>query len=84
MVTEHLSEGHIGARNEAARHERDITGADVVISIGCDLTHLPVAPRTLQKWDEVPGPSEDLKGADDAIRRRVIALVEELLAEQRK
>jgi hypothetical protein len=28
----------------------------------------------------VPGPSEDLKGADEVIRRRVIALVEELLA----
>ncbi len=40
--------------------------------------------RAIQKWDEVPGPSEDLKGADEAIRRRVTVLVEELLALQRK
>ncbi len=39
---------------------------------------------TLQKWDDVPGPSEDFKGADDVIRRRVIALVEELLSAQPK
>jgi len=58
----------------------DLAEADVVISMGCDLTSLPGKPRTLQRWDEVPAPSEDLTGADEAIRRRVIALVEELLA----
>jgi len=86
VVTEHLQRNGytVPVTKPRAVTKEDITGADVVISIGCDLTHLPPAPRALQKWDEVPGPSEDLKGADEAIRRRVIALVEELLAEQRK
>jgi arsenate reductase len=62
----------------------DLDEADVVISMGCDVTHLPAAPRRLQQWDDVPGPSEDFNGADEAIRRRVMALVEELLARQGK
>ena len=41
-------------------------------------------PGTVQKWDEVPGPGEGMKAADEAIRRRVTALVEELLAQQRR
>ena len=86
MVTEHLQRNGytVPVTKPRAVTKEDLNAADVVISIGCDLTHLPVAPRTLQRWDEVPGPSEDLRGADEAIRRRVIALVEELLAEQRK
>jgi arsenate reductase (thioredoxin) len=62
----------------------DLTHADVVISLGCDLSQLPAAPRSVQKWDEVPGPTEDLKGADEQIRRRVMALVEELVARQKQ
>jgi hypothetical protein len=52
--------------------------------MGCDLAGLPVAADKLKKWDDVPGPSENLAGADAAIRRRVLELVEELLARQRK
>jgi protein-tyrosine-phosphatase len=63
---------------------KDLAAADVVISMGCDLTGQPVRPGTLQKWDEVPGPGEDIKAADEAIRRRLTALVEELLAQQRR
>jgi protein-tyrosine-phosphatase len=64
--------------------KQDLAAADVVISLGCDVSKLPAQPREIRKWDEVPGPSEDPKGADEAIRRRVIALVEELLARQKK
>ena len=64
--------------------KEELTQADVVISLGCDVSRLPATPRTLRKWDEVPGPSEDFKGADEAIRNRVIALVEELLVRQKK
>jgi arsenate reductase (thioredoxin) len=60
--------------------ETDLAAADVVISIGCDLNALPVRPRNLRTWDEVPSPSADLPAADAAIRRRVTDLVEELLA----
>jgi arsenate reductase len=86
VVTEHLKRNGytVPVTKPRAVTKDDLDRADVVISLGCDLTGLPVAPRALQKWDEVPGPSEDLKGADEAIRRRVIALVEELLADQRK
>lgn len=86
VVTEHLQRNGytVPVTKPRAVTKEDLNGADVVISMGCDLSGLPAAPRTLQKWDEVPGPSEDLKGADEAIRRRVIALVEELLADQRK
>jgi arsenate reductase len=63
---------------------KDLAAADVVISMGCDLTGQPVRASTLQTWDEVPGPGQDLKGADEAIHRRVIALVEELLAQKQR
>ena len=86
VVAEHLQQNGytVPVTKPRAVTKEDLNGADVVVSLGCDLTGLPVAPRAVQKWDEVPGPSEDLKGADEAIRRRVIALVEELLADQRK
>lgn len=58
---------------------RDVETADVVISIGCDLKGLPQPRGTLETWDEVPAPSEDFARADEAIRKRVIALVDELI-----
>jgi hypothetical protein len=57
----------------------DLATADVVISMGCEVTALPVAPGLLQRWDDVPGPSEDMARADEAIRRHVVHLVDELL-----
>jgi arsenate reductase len=57
----------------------DLSTADVVISLGCDLAGWPASKGTLQKWDDVPGPGEDFAGADRAIRRHVAALVDELL-----
>jgi hypothetical protein len=56
----------------------------VVISLGCDVNRLPATPRNLQTWDEVPGPGENFTAADEAIRRRVVALIEELVARQSK
>jgi protein-tyrosine-phosphatase len=85
-VKEHLerNEYRVPVTKPRAVTKEDLTQADVVISLGCDLSHLPAAPHNVRKWDEVPGPSEDLKGADEAIRRRVMALVEELAPRQRK
>jgi arsenate reductase (thioredoxin) len=62
----------------------DLAAADVIISIGCDLKNLPgQAPaNALRKWDEVPAPSEDFARADDAIKKRVMDLVEELVRKQ--
>lgn len=86
LVAEHLQRNGYSVPLTKPRvvTKEDLNGADVVISMGCDLTNLPAAPRNLQTWDGVPGPSEDLKGADEVIRRRVLGLVEELLARQQK
>jgi arsenate reductase len=59
--------------------QQDLDTADVVVSLGCDLKGLTVPAKTLQRWDEVPGPGEDFAGADAAIRRRVDQLVDELV-----
>ena len=57
----------------------DLAKADVVVSLGCDLARSPTPAGTLVKWDDVPGPGEDFAGADDAIRRHVTALVDDLV-----
>ena len=53
--------------------------ADLVISLGCDLSGLPERRGRLERWDDVPAPSEDFARADQAIRKRVTALIEELV-----
>ena len=57
----------------------EFAAADVVISIGCDLDGLPQPRGRLVRWDEVPAPSEGFTAADEAIRKRVNDLVEELV-----
>lgn len=86
VVAEHLQKNgyEVPVTKPRAVTAQDLNVADVVISLGCDVSRLPSTPRVLQKWDEVPAPSENFQAADDAIRRRVIALVEELVAQQRK
>jgi protein-tyrosine-phosphatase len=85
VVAEHLKRNgyEVPATKPRAVTARDLDEADVVISLGCDVNRLPATPRKLQKWDEVPGPGENFNAADEAIRRRVIALVEELVAAAR-
>jgi protein-tyrosine-phosphatase len=57
----------------------DLASADLVISIGCDITGLSPKAGTLRNWDEVPAPSADFDAADAAILKRVTELVDELL-----
>ena len=57
----------------------EFAAADVVISMGCDLTALPPPRGRLLQWDEVPAPSDGLAAADEAIRKRVSDLIEELV-----
>ena len=59
----------------------DLAKADLVISLGCDLTRYPAPAGTVVRWDDVPALSEDFAKSDDAIRRHVMALVEELLSQ---
>ena len=57
----------------------DMAQADLVISLGCDLSGLPTPRGTLVRWDDVPAPSADFAKADEAIRAKVDALVDELV-----
>jgi hypothetical protein len=58
---------------------KDFESADVVISIGCDLSGLEEPRGKLVLWDEVPPLSEDFARSDEAIRKRVAELIEELV-----
>ena len=57
----------------------EFAAADVVISIGCELGALPQPRGRLVRWDDVPALSDGFTAADEAIRTRVIDLVEELI-----
>jgi arsenate reductase (thioredoxin) len=59
----------------------DMSSADVVISMGCDLSKLPAPKGIVKNW-HVPDFSADFTAAEQAIRQQVNQLVEELL--QRK
>ena len=84
-VAEHLTKNGYRVPVETPRKVTpdDLASADIVISLGCDVRGLAVRPGTLRQWDEVPGPGEDLAGADAAIQRRVAALVDELVRQAR-
>jgi arsenate reductase (thioredoxin) len=56
----------------------DLALADLVISLGCDLSGLPKPRGTVRAWDDIPSPSANFTAADEAIRARVIALIDEL------
>jgi protein-tyrosine-phosphatase len=58
----------------------DLKTADVVVSIGCDLTNLPPPRGALVRWDDIPALTDDFSRADGAIRKRVIDLIDELMA----
>jgi len=60
----------------------DMANADVVISIGCDLKDLPPPLGTLVRWDDVPSTTDEFARADERIRERVIALIDELVRRQ--
>ena len=80
-VAAHLAKQGYPAPTEKPRRVTadDLGKADVVVSLGCDLTRSPTPAGRLVKWDDVPGPGEDFAGADDAIRRHVTALVDDLV-----
>jgi arsenate reductase (thioredoxin) len=59
----------------------DMRSADVIISMGCDLSKLPAPNGVVQNW-RVPDFSADFNAAEQAIREQVNRLVEELLQRQ--
>jgi len=55
----------------------DIADADLVISIGCDTSKIPQTDK-LRRWDDVPDTSADFAAADQALRAKARALVDEI------
>jgi arsenate reductase len=60
----------------------DMNNADVVISMGCDLSKLPPPRGALKNWN-VPDFSADFNVAEQSIRNQVVKLVDELVAAQK-
>jgi arsenate reductase len=83
-VARHLSStGHdVPVTKPRRATAADMSAADIVISIGCDLEGLPKPRGTLVRWDDVPALSEEFSAADAKIRERVIQLVDELVRKQ--
>jgi hypothetical protein len=77
VVTAHLKrQGHsVPPSNPRKVTSKDLESADIVISIGCDLSGLQEPRGKLVRWDEVPPLSDDFARADEAIRKRVTELV---------
>ena len=59
----------------------DVAGAHRVISLGCNLDDLPRSSARLERWDDIPPVSEDLKIRTSAIRRHVEILLDDLAGE---
>ena len=85
-VAAHLTRGGYSRPTSTPRRvaPTEVESADVVISIGCDLSGLPEPRGKLVRWDDVPPLSEDFARADDAIQKRVMALIEELVRSSKK
>ena len=60
----------------------DMRDADIVISIGCDLSKLPAPKGVVKNWN-VPDFSADFNAAEQSIRDQVTKLVDELMAAQK-
>ena len=69
----------------SAHRPRRVTAGDLatawrVVSLGCDVgDHLPAGVR-VEQWDDIPPPSQNLAGAEAAIRRHPAHLVDEVEA----
>ena len=80
VVAAHLTRQGLAAPTSVPRKvsAEDLAQADLVVSLGCDLSGLPKPKGTLKTWDDIPSPSADFAAADEAIRSKVRALVDEL------
>ena len=81
-VVEALRRERIDVAGYQPRHvtPEELTAAARVISLGSDLQAFALDSVTVEDWDDVPPPSQDLGAACDAIRERVGRLVTELQA----
>jgi arsenate reductase len=61
----------------------DLTSAHRVISLGCDPADLDGGDVRVDRWDDVPPPSQDLDASRAAIERHLDLLVDELATDVR-
>jgi protein-tyrosine-phosphatase len=85
-VARHLKKQGVSVPIEKPRAvtAKDLEAADVVISMGCDVSGVGPVRGDLRKWDDVPPVSEKFSAADEAIRRKVTDLIEELVSRKPK
>ena len=83
-VVAHLQKNgyEIPIEKPRAATAEDMRSADVVISMGCDLSKLPAPTGVVKNWN-VPDFSADFNVAEQSIRDQVTRLVDELIAAQR-
>ena len=83
-VVAHLQKNNytIPIEKPRAATAADMSSADVVISMGCDLSKLPAPQGQLKNWN-VPDFSANFDAAEQAIRDQVTKLVDELVAQQK-
>jgi arsenate reductase (thioredoxin) len=53
----------------------ELAAASCIISLGCDLSDLARPGMPIERWDDVPAPSQDLQGARDRIRDHIEQLI---------
>jgi protein-tyrosine-phosphatase len=58
--------------------ELELKTAYKVISMGCALEDLAIAPESVEEWLDIPAPSQDLVGARNRIEAHIQALIENL------
>ena len=61
-------------RPRRVTHE-DLITANYIISLGCDLDDQVGAGNAIERWDDVPAPSQNLQAARDRIRAYVEQLI---------
>ena len=59
---------------------KDLLTAHRVISLGCDVNDLAESSTRVDRWDDVPPPSQDLSASRAVIKRHLDELVHELAA----
>lgn len=66
----------VGAHRPRRVTAEELAAADYIVSLGCDLAEFSVDPARVLRWDDVPAPSQNLVGAQSAIRAHVAAFMD--------
>ena len=82
-VVDALRAGGLDVSDHRPRLVRDdeLATAWRIVSLDCDLGDRSPAGGRVERWDDVPSPSQDLTAARQAIRRHLDRLLDELESE---